>query len=133
MKLFWVSRGKVLTDRQRDYLEQLKSFQINCSNSISDQSSQSSEETFEFLHGEPMVVKKSVFQAHLLRIDDESKVPLARRQLMEYKRVSEATHNIWAYRIIKSLDNRTIEHSNYDDDGETQVKRLQANTIRVTI
>lgn len=79
------------------------------------------------------MVKKSVFQAHLLRIDDESKVPLARRQLMEYKRVSEATHNIWAYRIIKSLDNRTIEHSNYDDDGETQVKRLQANTIRVTI
>lgn len=39
---------------------------------------------------------------------------------MEYKRVSEATHNIWAYRIIKNLDNRTIEHSNYDDDGETQ-------------
>ena len=93
-------------------------------NSISDQNSPDCKEEipFEFHHGEPLVVKKSVFQAHLLHIDDESKIPLARKQLMNsHKRVSEATHNIWAYRIIKTLDNRTIEHSNYDDDGETQV------------
>lgn len=69
------------------------------------------------------MVKKSVFQAHLLKIDDEAKIPLARKQLMDYKSVRAADncgHNIMAYRIIKNIDNRTIEHSNYDDDGETQ-------------
>lgn len=85
-------------------------------------SSDYKEETFDFHHGEPLVVKKSVFQAHLLHIDDESKIPAARKYLASIsKRVAEATHNIMAYRIIKTLDNRTIELSNYDDDGETQV------------
>lgn len=82
-------------------------------------------ERFEFHHGEPLIIKKSVFQAHLLHIDDESKIPLARKQLFdEHKRVQDATHNIMAYRLIKTIDNRKIEHSNYDDDGETQVREI---------
>lgn len=107
--------------------EQLKLFSISDQKESSSQAAES--EAFEFHHGEPFVFKKSVFQAHLLRIDDESRVPLARKQLMEYKRVSEATHNIWAYRIFKTLDNRTIEASNYDDDGETQARKNDCNPL----
>ena len=81
----------------------------------------SNDELFAFHHGEPILFKKSAFQAHLLHIQDETKIELARKQLMQNKRVSDATHNIWAYRIIKKIDDRTVQYSNYDDDGETQV------------
>lgn len=43
---------------------------------------------------------------------------------MQFKSVETATHNILAYRIIKNVNGRTVEHSNYDDDGETQVKKI---------
>ena len=66
-----------------------------------------------FVHGDKRTDRKSVFQAHLARVESEADVSrLMDALLMGNKRVREATHNIMAYRIGDV-------HGDYDDDGET--------------
>lgn len=60
---------------------------------------------------EPIIDRKSVFVAHMVRIDDKSQISQVMVQLLQSSKIRKATHNIMAYRISSS-------DSGYDDDGE---------------
>ncbi|RDD44158.1 Protein IMPACT [Trichoplax sp. H2] len=76
----------------------------------------SKEENPEIIHGEPIVDRKSVFQAHLAVVKCVSEVARMKDSLMEKRKIAHASHNVLAYRIINE------EHGTYiqdcDDDGE---------------
>ncbi|EGG24694.1 impact protein [Cavenderia fasciculata] len=59
--------------------------------------------------------KKSKFQAHLAIVHSEEDVQTVLDKLMETKKIAEATHNMYAYRI--KLPNGQIDEL-YNDDGE---------------
>ena len=67
---------------------------------------------------EPIVEKKSIFQAHVCRnatsVDD---VDATMKILSESRKFREATHNILAYRIEHA--NGSTFWQDFDDDGET--------------
>lgn len=71
----------------------------------------------EILHGEPVVDRKSVFQAHLARVSCIEQVNCVHRQLLSDKKIAAATHNIVAYRFRDEV--RGVLVSDNDDDGET--------------
>ncbi|CAF1287300.1 unnamed protein product [Adineta ricciae] len=61
--------------------------------------------------------RKSVFQAHLSPVHSKEEVHLVLNKLKENKKIANATHNIYAYRIWD--DKRNIIMADCDDDGET--------------
>lgn len=65
---------------------------------------------------EPLIERKSVFVAHLAKVETLKQIKLVRKTLMSNKQVSKATHNIAAYRIVE--ENGVIRQDG-DDDGET--------------
>ncbi|CAJ0766198.1 3052_t:CDS:10 [Entrophospora sp. SA101] len=70
----------------------------------------------KIFHGEPLEHKKSIFLAHLAKVNNIQEVKLVRSMLLSDRKIAKATHNIMAYRIL--LDNGAILQDN-DDDGET--------------
>lgn len=68
-------------------------------------------------HGEPIIDRRSTFQAHLSPVDCLEQMKKAVNKLMENKKISEATHNIRAYRIQGDQPHTFIQDC--DDDGET--------------
>ncbi|PAA74748.1 hypothetical protein BOX15_Mlig032342g4, partial [Macrostomum lignano] len=83
-------------------------------------------ETAEFVHGEPIEDRRSVFQAHLLA--PVHSVQLASNALAQLlsseKKIASATHNIWAYRIVRQSQTGQQQgvsfYTDCDDDGEQQ-------------
>lgn len=75
------------------------------------------EELFTVYHGEVIVDKKSVFQGHAATITSEEQAKKVLIELKRNKKISNATHNIMAYRIIH--DNNLVIHD-CDDDGESR-------------
>ena len=68
---------------------------------------------------EPVVEKKSVFQAHVcVGVKDVSEVAIVMDILNESRRVRAATHNILAYRVSRNDASKTF-YQDHDDDGET--------------
>ncbi|CAO3690121.1 unnamed protein product [Rhizopus microsporus] len=65
---------------------------------------------------EPLVDRKSVFVAHVAKVDNIHQVKLVISCLLENKKIAKATHNILAYRIIMP-DGKVLQDN--DDDGET--------------
>lgn len=70
----------------------------------------------KIIHGEPLVDRKSVFQAHACQVSSLDEVKEVVRIIKENKKTSTATHNVVAYRL--SLDSKTMLQD-CDDDGET--------------
>jgi hypothetical protein len=71
-----------------------------------------------FVHGETLIDRKSVFQAHLARPTHPEEISLLLRALKNDKKIAAASHNIWAYRVGG-------QYADNDDDGETAAgKRL---------
>ncbi|CAM4742463.1 unnamed protein product [Rotaria magnacalcarata] len=68
-----------------------------------------SDETFED--------RKSVFQAHLSPVHSKEEVQLVLNKLKENKKIANATHNMYAYRIWDEKRNAVL--ADCDDDGET--------------
>lgn len=73
--------------------------------------------TTEIIHGEPIVDRKSTFQAHLAIVTSMQQVHWTHRQLLSDKKIAAATHNIIAYRFRDEA--RNVLCSDNDDDGET--------------
>ncbi|KAM9996254.1 hypothetical protein ACTFIY_002436 [Dictyostelium cf. discoideum] len=65
--------------------------------------------------GQSVTEKKSKFQAHLAIVHSEREVQLVLNQLLSFKKIYEATHNMYAYRF--QLENGEINEY-YNDDGE---------------
>jgi Uncharacterized protein family UPF0029 len=81
-----------------------------------DQGSSAAAEGLDFarevpvFHGEPLVDKKSAFQAHVAYISDVVQVGDFREYLQSYGKVASAAHNVLAYKVGPAQD--------FDDDGE---------------
>lgn len=83
-------------------------------------------EPFEpiIIHGESVVDRKSVFQGHCTSITRIEHVDLFLCKLKENKKIENAFHNMWAYRIDKSDPGARIAGKSAsiiqdcDDDGE---------------
>lgn len=86
---------------------------------------EASGQTYRWTTGEPLLDRKSAFQAHVCRITAESDVRPALFQLLNgNSKLQRATHNMWAYRVVEhratDADDRSIavlKHDN-DNDGE---------------
>ncbi|XP_037283685.1 protein IMPACT-B [Rhipicephalus microplus] len=69
-------------------------------------------------HGETLEDRRSVFQAHLAEVHSAREVEQVLDELNTTKKIAEATHNIWAYRIVQT-EPRTTLCKDSKDDGET--------------
>ncbi|CAF1441388.1 unnamed protein product [Adineta steineri] len=61
--------------------------------------------------------RKSVFQAHLSPVHSKEEVQLVLNKLKENKKIANATHNMYAYRIWD--EKRNVILADCEDDGET--------------
>jgi len=68
------------------------------------------------MHGEPLMDRKSTFQAHLCACESTQEVEAFLICLLDNKRVAAATHNIMAFRVHRPDG---VMASDFDDDGET--------------
>ncbi|KAH8875375.1 Protein IMPACT [Schistosoma japonicum] len=66
----------------------------------------------EIYHGEPLVDRKSIFQAHCAHVSTRGEVSLFISTLLMDRKFATATHNILAWRI-------SSKEADCDDDGET--------------
>ncbi|XP_037325540.2 protein IMPACT isoform X2 [Pungitius pungitius] len=68
-------------------------------------------------HGTTITDRRSTFQPHLAPVVTPKQVKLFLGKLYENKKISGATHNIYAYRIYCEEKNRFLQDC--EDDGET--------------
>lgn len=68
-------------------------------------------------HGEPIIDRRSTFQAHLAVVNCVEQVEEVINTLKMNKKIASATHNIVAYRIPGGSHHSFIQDC--DDDGET--------------
>lgn len=89
------------------------------------------------LKGDTITDRKSVFQAHAIKLNNPSHVKTLTSMLKENKKIGKATHNIIAYRI----NNKNYKDKHYDDDGENKagerllelLENMNVNNIYVMV
>ena len=72
----------------------------------------------QIYHSDPLVDRKSTFQAHLAAVHSAQEAEYVLAKLKENRKICSASHNIWAFRILSKHDSSVI-NQNCDDDGET--------------
>lgn len=78
----------------------------------------------EIAHGESVVDRKSVFQGHSAAVFKVEHIPIVLSKLKENKKIENAFHNMWAYRIDKNDPEARVAGKSAsiiqdcDDDGE---------------
>nr|CAD7393074.1 unnamed protein product [Timema cristinae] len=85
----------------------------------------------EIIHGEIITDRRSVFQGHVARVFSTRQVKQVLDKLYEEKTIEKATHNIYAYRILKE-DTKSFIHDS-EDDGETQAGARILNVQNVLV
>jgi putative IMPACT (imprinted ancient) family translation regulator len=75
--------------------------------------------------------RKSVFQAHLSSVHNKEEIQLILNKLKENKKISNATHNMYAYRIWD--EKRNVILADCDDDGETGASSRMLHLMDVNI
>ena len=74
---------------------------------------------YEWISGEPMMDRKSSFQAHLCEVYTEQETREALQQLLtSSSKIQRASHNMSAWRIAERQDDKVIIKHDNDDDGE---------------
>ncbi|XP_065161873.1 protein IMPACT-A-like [Atheta coriaria] len=68
------------------------------------------------IHGPVIMDRKSSFQGHTCDVSSAEDIKNALNTLLENKKISQATHNIYAY-IVKQSNGTILQDC--DDDGET--------------
>ena len=79
-------------------------------------------------HGEPLVDRRSTFQAHVATVISVSDVKAVRETLLQNRKIANATHNIVAYRISNERKNIVQD---CDDDGETAAGRRLLHLLQI--
>ncbi|OII71812.1 uncharacterized protein cubi_00620 [Cryptosporidium ubiquitum] len=92
---------------------------------------------FGIAHGEPIIDRKSVFQAHACKVETVEQVNKVIKWLLSNPKIAKATHNIWSYRLFKEKNHATLSEGSFpigydiisqdhDSDGENAAgSRLQ--------
>ncbi|XP_017775592.1 PREDICTED: protein IMPACT-like [Nicrophorus vespilloides] len=70
---------------------------------------------YNIIHGETIEDRKSIFQGHVCVVNSEEDVKNVIKLLLQNKKISQAKHNISAYRITKP---NGVLLQDCDDDGE---------------
>jgi len=83
------------------------------------------EKHYDWISGEPLLDKKSSFQAHLCEVYSEEQVQESLHQLLtSSSKIQRASHNMYAWRIAETslsngdTDGRVIIKHDNNDDGE---------------
>ncbi|KAM6281905.1 protein IMPACT isoform 3-T3 [Porphyrio hochstetteri] len=84
---------------------------------ISPESQEVDEELPSIHHGNPITDRRSTFQAHLAPVVTPRQVKRVLEKLYENKKITSATHNIYAYRIY--CEDKQTFLQDCEDDGET--------------
>lgn len=88
-------------------------------------------------HGESVVDRKSVFQGHCAAISRVEHVDIFLSKLKENKKIENAFHNMWAYRIDKSDAKARVASKSSaiiqdcDDDGEQAAGGRLLNLLQI--
>ncbi|CAG5116755.1 unnamed protein product [Candidula unifasciata] len=82
----------------------------------------------EIIHGDTVTDRKSTFQAHLAFVSDKNQVHMVLNQLLENKKIANATHNMFAYRIIADSG---VTYQGCDDDGETHAGSRMLHLLQI--
>jgi len=85
-------------------------------------------EFYKWISGEPLLDKKSSFQAHICKVYSESEVQESLHQLLtSSSKIQRASHNMYAWRVNETMpDGRTVIKHDNDDDGEALAGRKLA-------
>ncbi|XP_044280163.1 protein IMPACT isoform X1 [Varanus komodoensis] len=79
--------------------------------------SQEGEELPPIFHGNPITDRRSTFQAHSAPVVSPKQVKSVLAELYKNKKIANATHNIYAYRIY--CEDKQTFLQDCEDDGET--------------
>jgi hypothetical protein len=87
--------------------------------------------------GDTIVDRKSIFQAHIIKLDKVEDVSAYTRMLLTNKKIEKATHNIIAFR---TYDNKKLA-TGFDDDGEAKagerllelINQMKADNVYVMV
>lgn len=81
-------------------------------------------------HAECVTDRRSTFQAHLAPLVHKSQVRMVLDKLRENKKIANATHNIFAYRICRQ-NGHSILLQGCDDDGETHAGSRMLHLLQI--
>ncbi|CAG0880458.1 unnamed protein product [Darwinula stevensoni] len=117
----WVQKiEEFLSERQREEEDTILAKKMS---SLLKEESLQEEKVVDFsdcppiTHGGVIVDRKSTFQAHLVQVTSLHQVKQVFRKLLENRKIADATHNIYAYRIFDTQKKSFVQDC--DDDGET--------------
>lgn len=85
---------------------------------ISEQDDDKDWECPAIIHGQKLVDRKSVFQGHLAQVFHPVQVNMVLSSLFQDRKIEMATHNIYAFRILKDGEKGASCIQNCVDDGE---------------
>ena len=76
----------------------------------------------EIFSGEPIIDRKSTFQAFFAKVSTCKDAKRFREQLLENQKIARATHNMFVYKVNQN----GIIKSDCDEDGESGAGKLLA-------
>ncbi|TRY77946.1 hypothetical protein TCAL_10903 [Tigriopus californicus] len=83
----------------------------------------------EIFTGDPIEDRKSIFQAHFARVQNVEEVQAVLAKLKENRKIANAAHNMFAYRIKKTDGKLVIQDC--DDDGENQAGSRMLHLLEI--
>ncbi|CAB3225939.1 unnamed protein product [Arctia plantaginis] len=85
----------------------------------------------EITHGQVIVDRKSSFQGHAAEVHCAEDVQAVLTKLKQNKKILNATHNIYAYRIERKTAKGTTMLQDCDDDGETHAGSRMLHLLQI--
>ncbi|CAH2098295.1 unnamed protein product [Euphydryas editha] len=85
----------------------------------------------DITHGEVIIDRKSSFQGHAAEVHSIDDVNAVLAKLKQNKKILNATHNMYAYRIERKTDKGTTMIQDCDDDGETHAGGRMLHLLQI--
>ncbi|KAF9423679.1 hypothetical protein HW555_001005 [Spodoptera exigua] len=95
------------------------------------QPTQAENEVPEIIHGEVIVDRKSIFQGHAAEVHSIEDVNAVLARLKMNKKISNATHNMYAYRIERKTNKGASILQDCDDDGEAHAGGRMLHLLQI--
>ncbi|XP_039765762.1 protein IMPACT-like isoform X2 [Pararge aegeria] len=85
----------------------------------------------DITHGEVIIDRKSSFQGHAAEVYSIEDVHAVLAKLNQNKKIQNATHNMYAYRIEKKTDKGTTVLQDCSDDGEAHAGGRMLHLLQI--
>ncbi|CAJ0573939.1 unnamed protein product, partial [Mesorhabditis spiculigera] len=130
----WISIMKDFTDKvngltetqtTQDSLEDIEDEEPSSSQEI-----ERSDLTLPTIYtGETFHDRKSIFQAHMARVNSKAEVEAVMQKLLQNNKIAKATHNILAWRCNEMRNGKLVSLKDCEDDGETHASAKMLDII----